>query len=178
MTTISIIGSTRDKSKQMTKTHFDNAVKLIEQLIIKANYSWDKVILKSGGAAWMDHIAVVLAIKHKCRLILCFPCKFIDNQYLDTGSSDWRINPGRLANKCHHSFSQAMGYNTLNEITLANPQISIFNGFHARNKCVAECDILIALTPHDTISNKGGTAHTYNLCKSYKMHIPLLRITN
>ena len=53
MTTISIIGSARNQtdSKMMTKLHFDNAVKLIEQLIIKANYSWNKVILKSGGAA-------------------------------------------------------------------------------------------------------------------------------
>lgn len=180
MTTISIIGSAGrgDDAKIITKKRFENAVQLVENIITKSGYTWDKVILQSGGAAVMDHIAVILAIKHKCRLNLCLPCKWHDHKYLDNGSDDWRLNPGRLANKYHEAFSKIMGFNTFLQIEEARPYITVYEGFHSRNKRVAQCDIMIAITSSSGDSpERGGTLHTWGLCKSYKVHIPLLKIT-
>lgn len=68
-----------------------------ENLINTAGYDWKNIELSSGGAAFSDHIGVVLALKYKCRLRLHLPCEF-NGRYVDTGVADWRVNPGRLAN--------------------------------------------------------------------------------
>jgi hypothetical protein len=180
MTTISIIGSAGrgEDSKFMTKTRFENIVLIVEEILVKSGYKWDSITLQSGGAAFIDHVAVALAIKHKCKLNLCLPCEWVNHQYIDTGSDDWRTNPGRLANKYHQEFSKIMGTDTLLQIEEAKPRICVYKGFHARNKHVAKCDIMIAFTSSTGKEPEhGGTFHTWGLCTAYKVHIPLGVVT-
>ena len=53
-------------------------------------------------------------------------------------------------------------------------QTKIHNGFHARNKLVAESDLVIAFTWGKDSPPAGGTKHTWDLAKDKKrIHISL-----
>src|SRR6202035_3134051 len=100
---ISIIGpagKTKDvNNSNLTRTLYFRALEYL-----KGNIE-DKVdiTLKSGGAAWCDHLAVSLYLESKnaIKLELALPCNFENDKFQDNGSTDWRINPGRLANYYH-----------------------------------------------------------------------------
>jgi hypothetical protein len=134
--------------------------------------------LVSGGAAWADHVAVRLFLDGKASsLTLHLPCPFVDGKYLDTGSNDWRTNPGQSANYYHQKFSQAMGCDTLADIQTAiskGANVVVGAGFHQRNSQIAKSDVLLAFTwaVGDTPSD-GGTLDTWNKCKAPKLHVQL-----
>lgn len=70
-----------------------------------------------------------------------------------------------------------MGYNTLQQIDSVSKEVKVYSGFHARNKGIAICDILIAYTFASGVEPEGGgSGHTWGQCKAFKLHIPLLSI--
>jgi hypothetical protein len=195
-TVISIIGSAGRGAdgNLMSAIRFNAMVDTVETMIVTAKYEWKNIELRSGGAAWCDHIAVALFLRHKeSKLVIFAPCDWnvvthVDEakgvittsaNFYDSGSGDWRVNPGKLANKYHAEFSQKMGYNTLQQIEEARQAGATIDcsckGFHKRNLQVAKCNMLLAFTssdgdaPHST----GGTHHTWSSCTAWKAHLPL-----
>jgi hypothetical protein len=194
-TVISIIGSAgrKEDAKLMSAKRFNNMVDVIEKMIITGKYDWSRVELRSGGAAWCDHVAVVLFLRHQeAKLTIFSPCQWIPSvmetlqgrvatrpNFEDTGASHWAANPGRLSNHQHHQFSQKMGYDTLQQIENARLAGAIIDtsakGFHKRNLEVAKCDMMIAMTSSDGDAPRstGGTFHTWSSSKAWKAHLPL-----
>ena len=142
--------------------------------------------LVSGGAAWMDHIAVDLFMDGQidADLELNFPCPwdYDRRQFVDTGQINWITNPGGTANFYHLQFGTRMGSprSTLNDIHTAltdrGASHNVYEGMHARNGSVAQSDWVIALTWGAGEPPPGGTAHTWELAKrKRRMHISLTR---
>jgi len=147
----------------------------------------------SGGAAWADHVAVQLFLAEQmdpdghpfAGLRLFLPAPFIlspkNSKALDTGSSDWRVNPGRLMNQLHAQFGAKLAKSTLYDICVAHAfgakLLTQGRGFHARNKLIAaEAERVLAFTwGADSARPKdGGTAHTWGLAlRAIKVHVPL-----
>ena len=99
-------------------------------------------------------------------------------QFMDTGSKDWRTNPGRTANKLHKKFSEKINQNTMEHLknaAMVGATVCIHEGFHARNSFVAESDYLIAFTwGSGNAPKEGGTMDTWEKFKSKnKYHVPL-----
>lgn len=143
------------------------------------------ITLVSGGAAWADHIAVILWNRnepHVSGLKLYLPAKWLSDipRFLDNGCSDSYINPGKYANMYHRAFADKTGIDSLNQIEQAIIKGAIIDdtnkGFHARNTKIAEeCDVLIALTfGPDKYPRSGGTLDTWKKSKTNrKIHIPI-----
>lgn len=182
---ISIIGSAGrgPDAKIMSAIRFNSMVNIVETMILNAEYKWNQIHFISGGAAYSDHVAVALFLKHpESKLSLYLPCDWDTTQYHDTGSSDWRANPGKISNKYHKEFTTKMGHNTLHQIEEARKKGATLDtssrGFHSRNLKVANCQILIAFTSAtgNEPPSDGGTSHTWKSSdkyKPYKLHIPL-----
>lgn len=143
--------------------------------------------LISGGAAWSDHVAVKLFLDKKvAALTLELPCKWDSKKhmYVDNKSDDWKKNPGRSANKYHKTFSVIRNINSLIDIKHAfenGAKCNVWEGFHDRNKRVANTDYMIAFTlsNSDSPMNGSGTHHTWKLCNvtaEHKVHIPILSL--
>lgn len=181
MVTVAIIGTAgRDKQNIYTATLYDKMVDVVKYMIRNLT----DIVLISGGAAWSDHIAVKLYLEgYVSKLILHLPCNFSNNMYEDNGKYNWYENPGRTCNAYHRKFSQIIGTNSFNEITLAinkGAEVHIHNGFHARNMPVAKgCDHMIALTwSSGNEPSDGGTVHTWKHCPSLsKYHVSLATLT-
>ena len=128
-----------------------------------------------------DHIAVGLFLMQEVpSLTLHLPTQLtIDGkpQFMDTGSTDWRINPGRSANKLHKQFSTKINEDSLQHLNTAitvGATLFIHEGFHARNSSVAESDYLLAFTwGSGDVPKEGGTMDTWSKCKGRKYHVPL-----
>lgn len=169
---ISIIGTAGRKedlkklSYQIYLKAFNDVLKLIEP------YLSPNLTIVSGGAAWMDHLAVDLFLNKKVQnLKLYFPADFINGKFIFKTSKD----AGSIANYYHKQFSNKTGKQSLNEIEIAmkkNAEISIHDGFKERNLLVGNSDIIIAYTfNNDIIPKDGGTLHTWNNSKSkIKIH--------
>lgn len=154
-------------------------------MIISGERKGRYVHLISGGAAWSDHIAVSLFLRYPERygqLTLHLPCPLVFDtkkyQFEDTGSKDFRQNPGRSANMYHAPFSKALGRDTLEEIHIVEAigaRLVVHKGFFARNTEVAKCcDMLLAFTWNEGDSpSEGGTLDTWNKCTVRKKHISL-----
>jgi hypothetical protein len=122
--------------------------------------------LVSGGAAWMDHLAVSIFLKSQIKLKLHFPTNFEFNPlgYVEKGG---KLDSGSVANYYHNRFSQILGRNSLQDIAKAlirNAEFEVTQGFKERNTKVAEdADILIAATFGEGEKLKsGGTLDTWN----------------
>jgi len=183
MTTVSIIG-TSGRSGNITKETY---IKMISTSITYLkSLSLESIILVSGGAAFADHIAVHIFL-HKdiyqlniISLHLDLPCKFDMNtcKFEDNGSSDWKGNPGKVANYYHDRFNAITGGKSYDEICKVinfGAEISVHKGFHARNQYVAKSNYMLAFTFGKNYPEDGGTKHTWDLCKSNKFHISLLK---
>ena len=167
--TFAIVGTAgrKDDAAILSKKHFEAmclvAGGLVEQC--KEN-NYPITHLVSGGAAWADHVAVRLFLDKKApHLRLFLPCEWDNGSFQDTGSDDWKVNPGRTANRLHKSFQSRTQINSLTEIHIAKSEgaelIPVSKGFYARNALVAKSDFLLAMTfgnEHEV--KEGGTAHT------------------
>jgi predicted Rossmann fold nucleotide-binding protein DprA/Smf involved in DNA uptake len=189
---VGIIGTAgrKEAASRMTAELFSAMVLRAEHTIqhVWKLPSFADVVLVSGGAAWSDHVAVALFLKHYgtptafAGLSLFLPCPFADNCALDSGSADWRSNPGRLMNQLHRECSRILGYDTLQQIADAHAlgaELDVRGkGFHARNKLVAaRADHLLAFTwaaASAVVPADGGTLHTWNLADAkQRLHISL-----
>jgi hypothetical protein len=183
MTRVAVIGSAGrgEDAPKMSNALFGLAVARARTLI----KDYENVELVSGGAGWMDHIAVTLFLdKSTNGLELYLPCKWDGDKFLDTGASSWRTNPGRTANQYHREFSRKLERNTLDEIAqakAAGARLVEGTGFHARNSQIAaNCDVLIAFTWGNGPEPKdGGTLDTWKKCKApVRIHVPLSELVN
>lgn len=177
MTTVSIIGTAGRSHQDPTITMYN---KMISSAIRYLQSLSGEIILVSGGAAWSDHVAVHLYLNRQqyalpiLGLRLYLPCAFdlITKRYVDTGSSDWRVNPGRISNIYHQQFSNAIGRNSLDELAHViqddHVYIEVFNGFHARNSRVAQSEYILAFTWGQNEPEDGGTLDTWNKAKHAK----------
>lgn len=177
---VSIIGSASAKGvlsneKLLTQKTWEVLCSTTEQHINnQISHDWSKIHLVSGGAAWCDHIAVFLYLKHpESKLTLHFPCKWDTNkkQFIDNGLYHWAKNPGRTANSYHLSFQKKIKENTLEQIHDAIGQGAIvcdhYKGFHDRNLIVGQSQHLIAFSfSTGDIPSDGGTLHTWKQSKS------------
>lgn len=132
------------------------------------------VHLISGGAAFGDHVSVSLFKSSEYMfsgITLFLPCEWSTSEgsHYDSGSGNWKTNPGRNANRYHHAFHRHTGVESLSEINSLfdenNVEIDTSGkGFHDRNSKIAHtADILIALTwSKSTEPPKGGTLDTWN----------------
>ena len=99
--TISIIGTSGrgDNFIKLLPDHWPKMCNKSEEYIQSiVNNSWEKVILVSGGAAWADHIAVDLYLKHpESQLVLHLPAKW------ETSKEQFKQNnkAGSLSNTLH-----------------------------------------------------------------------------
>ena len=141
--------------------------------------------LISGGAAFSDHVAVLVSWQLKLHLTLALPCAYdmVNGVYVDTGVRDFRTNPGGTANYYHRLMSQVTSgkyevgqIKRLVEHGLAT--LEVYNGFFARNTVVAaKSNILVAFTfSSDANPNEpadGGTKDTWDKCSGTKIHFRL-----
>lgn len=104
-TTIAIIGSAGrglDVNK-ITKELWSKMINKAEEIIVKEwGLEWKNVRLVSGGAAFSDHVAVELFLKHPddVALTLELPSAWDarNKQFIDTKVRDWKANPGGTSN--------------------------------------------------------------------------------
>ncbi len=171
---ISIIGTAREP--EMTRKLYEKMITAALHIIME-NYIEGEVILKSGGAAWSDHIAVELFLYYGFpTLTLCLPCDYTNGKYNDTGESQWYLNPGRTSNNLHSKFSSKTGKNSLKEIETCfsrGAEKIVRKGFHQRNTDVADSDLLIAFSWGEQEPTDGGTLDTWKKAKGKKIHVSL-----
>ena len=190
--TVAIVGTAGrgvDRNK-MTRKLFDKmidyALAVIERVF---KLRTTDVTLVSGGAAGADHVAVALWLRQPsafANLHLFLPCALVPRateshspRALDTGSSDWRSNPGRVMNSLHIAFASRTGCDSLRDLALAQARGAVVDsshhGFHRRNSAVAKADYLIAFTwsESDSTPKDGGTLDTWKKCRGRKLHVRL-----
>lgn len=175
-----IIGSAgrlADATK-VNKECFEWVVEEAAREIEKAGYLWSELELCSGGAAFVDHAAVVLAQQKDCELRICLPSLWDSNkkQFADTGKRNWRENPGGTSNYYHREFSKKVGRDSLLELheAVQKAKISIEDGFHARNSVVAEkADLLLAFTFGDKDASSPSSSGTLGTWKKSKASVKI-----
>lgn len=148
----------------------------IERVMRLRRETWADVTLRSGGAAWSDHIIVTLAQKHpECRVDLHMPAEW---DFTDTCFSRL-THDGQTANHYHGFFSAALKRNTLAELEClmasVRTNVTYWRGFKVRNVPVSKCDLMVAFTwgIGKSVAD-GGTSHTWGLCTAVlKVHVPL-----
>lgn len=126
--------------------------------------------LRSGGAPWMDHLAVLLYLNTRetrgTELTLCLPCSWEGTRFVDTGERDWRTNPGGTLNHYHRRFGGMMRANPFADIEsarLAGANFEEQPGFQARNTAiVTPADVVVALTWGRFDPESSGTRHAWN----------------
>lgn len=144
--------------------------------------------LRSGGAPWMDHLAVKLFFGRygagvPTTLDLFLPCPWDAGRqrFHDTGERDWRVNPGGTLNYYHRLFGGMLRFDPLAELDHARkmPGVTfhVVPGFHNRNaEIVRHAERVLAYTwgtgaePAD-----GGTKHAWDMTPptAAKVHYPL-----
>lgn len=132
----------------------------------------------SGGAAYADHIAVVLFNSgHVSHLKLHLPAKWNGQKFAE--GSD-KFDPGRTSNWYHRQFSAARGVDSLAEIAEAinkGCEVTVGPGFKDRNTSIAnDAETLLAFTFGNGPNLKdGGTKDTMDKFQLRKQVNPNLR---
>lgn len=139
--------------------------------------------LISGGAAWADHIAVLLFLEdpEHYSLELELPAKLIQADagvrvFDDKGTHDFKSNPGAVSNHYHKAFTKAVAkvrpgfssfahFGDIEDVHVglaAEVRLNIGTGFLERNLVVAaKAHHCLAMTFGNGKQLKdGGTAHT------------------
>jgi len=180
--TIAIIGTAgRDKTKPMRLPLYMWMLGDVYQRVPKGAH------VKSGGAAWADHLSVSLFLfGHAGEITLHLPAPFVNGRFVDSGFK----SAGSAANYYHGLFSQIIGRDTLGQIAQViemgqvqgnrfvhiecEPASPGIGGMFARNSKVAVADEMLAYTfGKGDIPADGGTLDTWNKCNGKKTHISL-----
>ena len=167
MLRIAIIGTAgrRDDAARLTSASFPRMVEAAKRAAEKLSGGtpWRAV---SGGAAWADHVAVVLFLGGVAAgLDLELPAKLSADGYVDNGLNDsWR-NPGMVSNRYHKAFAQTAGLDPFMDLrrarSLAACSVTEGGGFLGRNSAIAMADHCVALTfGCKTLLKPGGTEDT------------------
>lgn len=138
-----------------------------------------EVELVSGGAAWADHIAVLLFLESVHRpphhedvgvraLKLHLPCPLEQEGFFDSKARGSYANPGKVANAYHALFKAHAKIDSINQLNHAidvGAQFQVGRGFLDRNLHVAKSQCLAAFTFAQETGRPadGGTAHTCNV---------------
>lgn len=168
--TFSIVGSAgrRDDASKLSRKHFDAACIVADGLIDQINDSnYPLTHLVSGGAAWMDHVAVKLFLDKKVKnLRLYLPCYFNTGAFFNdrTGVTK-KFDIATTLHKYHRQFQIVTGINSLSQIQTAQNEgaelIPCKGGFYGRNAMVAKSDFILACTfGKGAMLKDGGTADT------------------
>jgi hypothetical protein len=157
------------------------------------------IILVSGGSAWADAVAVTLFLESHRQgkpfsgLELFLPCAWSSEtqRYVETGTRNWRTDPGQTLNWLYRGFSTAMGRDMHTEMARAvelgavhhtppyASHITAVPLFHQRNLALAvRATHTIALTWGDSTTKPadGGTAFTFDHSTGIKVHQPLAQL--
>lgn len=183
MLNIGIIGSAgrKDDAMLMSKPLYMSAYRAalghIRPLV-------DEYHIHSGGAAWMDHLAISLYLSDNAKeCTLHLPCEWDDKRacFTDDGTMNWKTNPGGTLNYYHRQFSKKVAQKTLDGIQKAiqkGANVKVYNGLHARNTGIADASQhLVALTFNNATHPKdGGTMDTWRKSKATKWHINLFQL--
>lgn len=172
--TIAIIGTAgRDKTKPMTLELWKWMLRDVYARVPKGAH------VVSGGAAWADHLAVILHLFNHAELTLHLPAPFYDGRFVETGYK----SAGATANYYHRLFGQVIGRDTLDQIRATfqtahwvteEPASPGIGGMFARNAKVAQADELIAYTfGEGDVPADGGTKDTWDKCRGKKTHVSL-----
>lgn len=154
----------------LTKAHarfmIDEAEKIIAAILEK--YRRSDVTLVSGGAAWADHTAVLMAHKTGLPLKLFLPTAWDhEKRAYQYGGM---FSPGGISNHYHRLYSRAVfgtdsgSLRHIDKLILdGGAQALVGEGFRDRNTLVAESEYVRAFTlaPGDTPAD-GGTKDTWN----------------
>lgn len=153
-----------------------------------AQVGTDPVALRSGGAPWMDHLAVKVLFGRygaglSTALDLFLPCEWDSTRcrFHDTGVRDWRVNPGGTLNYYHLLFGGMLRFDPFAELEYARnmPGVTfhVVPEFHNRNvEIVRGASRVLAYTwgtgaePAD-----GGTKHAWDSAGpgAERQHFPL-----
>ncbi len=181
-TRIGVVGTAgRDGNTRLGPVLYANAFHKLAELVGPLPKPWHFV---SGGAAWMDHLAVLAYLGRGTQPItldLHLPCPWVVEQrrYLDNGLRDWKENPGGTMNYYHRLFGGMMRGDTLLDVHNAlqtGAVAHVHPGLRARNLGIAQnVDQLIAFTWGAEGPPLGGTAHTWATCPAHvvKRHVSL-----
>lgn len=146
--------------------------------------------LVSGGAAWADHMAVLLFLSDPARFTLQIeaPDEMVTApsgglQYADTGERGPRSfinNPGGTSNHYLQAFADALAITRPQwspfldfALVAGHPRVTIrvTHGFQARNLLVAGAQNALAMTfGEGSLLKDGGTANTMNAFLSRPDH--------
>ena len=155
------------------------------EAIIRTDFALDiaAIELVSGGAAWGDHVAVTLFLRHKMPALTIFaPCEWdaTSGKFADNGrGSDWKTNPAHYANKLHAKFATITALKPFDDILDAvarGATVCAGRGFHSRNTTVADAAThMIAFSWGDgDTPDTGGTRNTWDKCSAaHKVHVPM-----
>ena len=135
--------------------------------VLAAEHDMYTMCLVSGGAAFADHIAVALFMEGDVlELELKLPCQFDPSRKRFVEGAGGFSSPGSTINFYHRKFSEALQFDSLNQLAAAMQKPGCFvrnaDGFLARNTLVAErSHALLAMTfGNGPIVKPGGTADT------------------
>ncbi len=147
MASLAIIGTAGRgaDARRLTPRHFADMVEVARLIVDDVG----PVELVSGGAAWADHVAVVLFLQElkitktpRFRLTLHLPAEFDlrDRRFVE------KPDAGGIANQYHDAFLKVRdGYRDLAAVHSSTfATVKVYNGFFARNSEVAKSDHLLA----------------------------------
>jgi len=175
--TTGIIGTAgRDKSKPLTLDHWKWLIRDVRTRVPEG------ASVGSGGAAWMDHLAVSLMITgYASELHLHLPAPF-DRKLLRFKGP--KGSAASAANYYHEVFSRIIGRDTLKQLNEAlyhpnttfteEPERADYKGMFARNAKVARFEEMLAYTfGLGDVPADGGTKNTWDQCQGKKTHITI-----
>jgi hypothetical protein len=163
MITIGLAGTAGRKSdiERLDRTGYFELVDLFDK-VVEEQIGPGPHLIRTGGAAWVDHIGVTEFLRGKHQLELCLPCGYDAqaNRFLHQwGSGDSNTarrdkldglkSPASTADYYHGLFSQRMGRDTREGLSRAiqgGCAVEYYDGFHARNLVVGASDYLVCMT--------------------------------
>lgn len=173
--TVAVIGTAgRDKSIPMTKPLWENML-----LDVRPRVNPEDTLV-SGGAAWADHLAVVMFLEGRVKhLVLHLPAPLQNGRFAGPQRS-----AGAAANYYHGLFSQATGIDSLAQLQQAiakgatvesEPEAAGYSAMFTRNAKVARkatAGLAYTFGTGDT-PNDGGTKNTWDQIQGERVHVPL-----
>lgn len=170
-----------------TKEKYDRVVEIIDRSLTdvcsKTGMRTEDLCLFSGGAAFMDHVAVKLFLTGKYGKLILFLPAFYDmkiKRYIETIIEG--ENSGKKSNHYHDLMRSVTGYNSLSEIHTAfgkGAAFQYYSTFKKRNSGLAQFANRVNATVYaftlapGLVPKDGGTHDTWTKLKCAKYHTSL-----